>query len=45
MAIEQIQILEGKNANLEKVLIGHMDLNYDEEYHLKVADKGLLFRI
>lgn len=40
MAIEQIQILEGKNANLEKVLIGHMDLNYDEEYHLKVADKG-----
>lgn len=40
MALEQIKILEEKDVNLEKVLIGHMDLNYDIEYHLRVADKG-----
>jgi len=40
MALEQIQVLEERNVNLEKVLIGHMDLNCDKEYHLKVADKG-----
>lgn len=40
MALEQIQMLEEKKVNLEKVLIGHMDLNYNLEYHLRVADKG-----
>ncbi|CCQ93458.1 putative hydrolase [[Clostridium] ultunense Esp] len=40
MALEQIQILEERNVDLEKVLIGHMDLNYNMEYHLRVADKG-----
>src|SRR5699024_1436178 len=24
-----------------KVLIGHMDLNFDKEYHLRIADKGV----
>lgn len=40
MALEQIEIFSSRNVNLQKVLIGHMDLNYDIEYHLRVADKG-----
>lgn len=40
MGLEQIKILKENGVNLEKVLIGHMDLNYDPEYHLRVADTG-----
>ena len=40
MALEQIEILKNKSVDLEKVLIGHMDLNFNKEYHLRVADTG-----
>lgn len=40
MALEQIEIFKEMKVDLEKVLIGHMDLNEDAEYHLNVADKG-----
>lgn len=40
MGLEQIEILNSKAVDLEKVLVGHMDLNFDLEYHLRIADKG-----
>lgn len=40
MALEQIEVFRNRKVDLEKVLIGHMDLSYDKEYHLRVADKG-----
>lgn len=40
MALEQIDIFKRKGVDLEKVLIGHMDLNNSIDYHLRVADSG-----
>ncbi len=40
MALDQIKILEKKGVDLTAVLIGHMDLNPDLDYHLRVAGKG-----
>lgn len=40
MALEQISLLEDMAVDLSKVLIGHMDLKCDLDYHLKVADRG-----
>ena len=40
MGLEQIEMLNSNGVDLEKVLIGHMDLNYDLDYHLRIADKG-----
>lgn len=40
MALEQLELLKGYGVNLEKVVIGHLDLNSDADYHLRVADTG-----
>lgn len=40
MGLEQIEMLNSNGVDLGKVLIGHMDLNYDLDYHLRIADKG-----
>ena len=40
MGLEQIEMLNNNGVNLEKVLIGHTDLNGDLDYHLRIADKG-----
>jgi|LDZT01.1.fsa_nt_gi phosphotriesterase-related protein len=39
-AVEQLDFLEKKGANIEKVGIGHMDLYPDPEIHLEVARRG-----
>lgn len=40
MGLEQIEMLNDNGVDLEKVLIGHVDLNDDLDYHLRIADKG-----
>ena len=40
MALEQLDILEDKGVNLNKVYIGHLDRNPDFWYHKKIADRG-----
>ena len=40
MAIEQLDFFEKNGVNLSKVVIGHLDLNCDIDYHLKIADRG-----
>lgn len=40
MALEQLHLLKGWGVNLEKVLVGHLDLSDDFDYHLRVAEKG-----
>ena len=40
MGLEQLEILEEEGANLEKVIIGHLDRNPDYNYHKAVAEKG-----
>lgn len=39
-ALEQIKFFKESNIDLSKVVMGHLDLNCDLEYHLKVADSG-----
>ncbi|GAA0182251.1 phosphotriesterase-related protein [Clostridium sediminicola] len=38
--LEQLKYLKGYGVDLEKVAIGHLDLNCDLDYHLRVADTG-----
>ncbi len=40
MALEQIALLNEWRVDISKVLIGHMDLSENMDYHLRVADKG-----
>ena len=40
MALEQLDLLKKNNVNMSKVLIGHLDLKCDYDYHLKIADSG-----
>lgn len=41
MALEQIQILNEEGADLSRVVIGHMDIQPELEYLLKVLDTGV----
>lgn len=41
MALEQIQLFQGAGINPERVVIGHLDLNCDRDYHLRIADHGV----
>ncbi|MBF4695210.1 phosphotriesterase family protein [Fusibacter ferrireducens] len=38
--VEQLDFLSGFGVDLSKVVIGHVDLNCEKNYHLKMADKG-----
>lgn len=40
MALEQINLFKDYKVDLSKVVIGHLDLNCDLDYHLKIADTG-----
>ncbi|WP_434579263.1 phosphotriesterase family protein [Thermoanaerobacterium thermosaccharolyticum] len=40
LGLEQLQIFKNMNVNLEKVVIGHVDLNPDLDYYLKLLDNG-----
>lgn len=40
MGLEQLDILEGAGVDLEKVIIGHCDLNSKKAYHLEIAHRG-----
>lgn len=40
MGLEQLEILRDEGANLEKVIIGHLDRNPDYDYHKAIAEKG-----
>ena len=40
-ALEQIKLFEQMQVNLRKVIIGHLDLKCDRDYHLRIADKGV----
>lgn len=41
LGLEQIEILKGNGANLNKVIIGHVDLSGDIDYILRLIDKGV----
>lgn len=40
MGLEQLDILEKAGVDLEKVIIGHCDLNTEIRYHLEIARRG-----
>jgi len=40
MGLEQLEILQEEGANLEKVIIGHLDRNPDYNYHKSIVEKG-----
>lgn len=40
MALEQIEFFQNNNVSLERVIIGHLDLSSDLDYHLRIADTG-----
>ncbi len=40
MALEQLNLFKKHNVNMSKVLIGHLDLRCDYDYHLTIADSG-----
>lgn len=40
MALEQLELFKREKVDLSKVLIGHLDLNCNKDYHLKIADYG-----
>ena len=40
LALEQLEILKGYGIEPAKIVIGHLDLNCDMEYHLQIADSG-----
>ena len=40
MAIEQLKFFAEYGVNLAKVVIGHVDLNCELDYHLRIADTG-----
>jgi phosphotriesterase-related protein len=39
-ALEQLKFLKGFKVNLEKVVIGHVDLSCDADTHLRIAQTG-----
>lgn len=41
LGLEQIEILKENGANLNKVIIGHVDLSGDIDYILRLIDKGV----
>lgn len=41
LGLEQLEILKSAGANLEKVVIGHVDLNPDLDYYLRLLDSGV----
>lgn len=40
LGLEQIKIFKNMKVNLEKVVIGHVDLNIDMDYYLILLDNG-----
>lgn len=42
LGLEQIEILKEMGVNLEKVIIGHVDLSGDVEYILRLIDRGVI---
>lgn len=40
LGLEQLDILEGNGADLNKVIIGHVDLSGDIDYILRLIDRG-----
>jgi len=40
MALEQIKLFKEYGVDLTKVVIGHLDLSCDLDYHLRIADTG-----
>lgn len=40
MALWQTEFLKKQGVNMEHVVIGHLDLSADMDYHLKIADYG-----
>jgi phosphotriesterase-related protein len=40
MGLAQLEILEEEGADLDRVVIGHCDLNSDLDYHLSIARRG-----
>lgn len=40
MALEQLDLFKEYKVNMSKVLIGHLDLKCDQDYHLRIADSG-----
>ena len=40
MALDQINTFKDYGVDLSKVVIGHLDLNCDLNYHLRIADTG-----
>ena len=40
MALGQLELFKKEKVDISKVLIGHLDLNCDKEYHLRIADCG-----
>ena len=40
MALEQLDLFEKYKVDMSRVLIGHLDLKCDLDYHLRIADRG-----
>lgn len=40
MALEQLDLFAQYKVDPGKILIGHLDLNCNRDYHLKIADRG-----
>lgn len=40
MALEQLSILKEYSVDMSKVVIGHLDLKCDLDYHLRIAETG-----
>lgn len=40
LALEQLELFKSYGIDTSKLVIGHLDLNCDPDYHLRVADTG-----
>ncbi len=40
LALEQLELFKGFGIATSKLVIGHLDLNCDMDYHLRIADSG-----
>lgn len=40
LGLKQIALFEKNAVDLERVIIGHLDLNSDMDYYLRILDKG-----
>ena len=40
LALEQLKVFKGYGIDPSKIVIGHLDLNCDIDYHLRIADTG-----